>query len=71
MSKRDETEEYLRTGGMGEVMGLIGVAKSYGQEKVQMDTEMAECLARLAAFALNVIYDKDYAMNPPVTGSTH
>lgn len=51
--KIEDAVDYLRTGGMGEVIGLTNVAFQMGQEKVQMDTDMAMALALLASEALD------------------
>ena len=45
----DAAEAYLRDGGIGEVYGLADLAMRLGQQKVQMDTDMAIALCRLAA----------------------
>ena len=44
-----EATEYLRTGGIGEVIGLADMAFTMGHPKIQMDTDMALALAVLAA----------------------
>lgn len=45
-------QEYLETGGLGEVIGLTSAAAEMRQPKVQMDTDMAMALALLADEAL-------------------
>lgn len=52
-AKFREAEEYLATGGIGEVIGLTSVAIGMGQPKVQMDADMAMALCILANEALN------------------
>ena len=45
--------EYLRTGGLGEVIGFTSMALEMGEPKVQSDTDMAMALCLLAADALD------------------
>ena len=53
----DGSLRYLRTGGLGEVVGLIDVAMELGTRKVQSDADMAMALCMLAnnLFALEDI----------------
>lgn len=44
----ESATEYLRTGGMGEVIGFTTIAHENGQSKVRMDTDMAMALCLLA-----------------------
>jgi hypothetical protein len=43
-----EVLDYLKTGGLGEVIGLADIAVLMNQPKVQMDTDMALALCQLA-----------------------
>lgn len=45
--------EYLKTGGLGEVIGFADLAYEMKDPKVQMDTSMAVALCVLAAAALS------------------
>jgi hypothetical protein len=36
----EDVVDYLRTGGMGEVIGLTDLARQMKEPKVQMDTDM-------------------------------
>lgn len=47
-----EAMNYLKTGGLGEVLGLADISRGLGQPKVQMDTDMAIALCILASEAL-------------------
>lgn len=42
---------YLKTGGLGEVIGFTDIALRGGHPKVQMDTDMAMALCVMAARA--------------------
>jgi hypothetical protein len=44
--------KYLRTGGLGEVVGFADLARQMKQPKVQMDTDMALALCIMAAKSL-------------------
>lgn len=44
----ESATEYLRTGGLGEVIGFTSIAHENGEMKVQMDTDMAMALCLLA-----------------------
>lgn len=44
--------QYLRTGGLGEVVGFADLARQSKQPKVQMDTDMALALCIMAALSL-------------------
>lgn len=44
--------EYLETGGLGEVIGLTQLAVDNGEDKVQMDADMAMALCLLASEAI-------------------
>lgn len=44
--------EYLRTGGLGEVIGFADLALKAGEPKVQMDTDMAIALCLMASSSL-------------------
>jgi hypothetical protein len=46
-----EATRYLETGGLGEVYGLADMARQIGEPKVQLDTDMAIALCRLAGRA--------------------
>jgi len=48
----ESATEYLRTGGLGEVIGFTGIALQMQQPKVQMDTDMAMALCLLASAAI-------------------
>ena len=52
MNKIHEAMDYLKTGGLGEVMGMAAVTQEAGLPKVEMDTEMALALCELAADGL-------------------
>jgi hypothetical protein len=47
-----ESLAYLRTGGLGEVIGMADMARRSGMAKVQMDSAMAVALGILASDAL-------------------
>lgn len=49
----EDVVDYLRTGGMGEVIGLTDLARQMKEPKVQMDTDMAMALCLLASEALD------------------
>jgi hypothetical protein len=48
----EEATRYLETGGLGEVYGLADMSRQLGQDRVQIDTDMAVALCRLAGKAL-------------------
>lgn len=52
MSKVQEAIDYLKDGGLDEVIGLAAVTQEANLSKVQMDTEMALALCELAADGL-------------------
>lgn len=54
-SEIEEAESYLRTGGLGEVIGLTDMAFTMDQPKVQMDTSMAMALCLLAANTISCL----------------
>lgn len=49
----EEAMNYLTTGGVGEVLGFAEIARTMGQPKVQMDSDMAVALCVLASEALD------------------
>lgn len=48
----EDAMDYLRTGGLGETMGLAQMAADMGAPKIQLDTDMAMALLILADEAL-------------------
>lgn len=48
----EDAKNYLRTGGLGEVMGLATMAIRMKQPKIQMDTDMAIALCIFADRAI-------------------
>ena len=50
--KVQEAIDYLKDGGLGEVIGLAADTQRSGLPKVQMDTEMALALCQLAGDGL-------------------
>lgn len=48
-----ESEKYLASGGLGEVIGFTELAREMSQPKVQMDTDMAMALCLLANEAIH------------------
>lgn len=48
----ESAKTYLETGGLGEVIGFTSLAMEDGQNKVQMDTDMAMELCLLADEAI-------------------
>jgi len=49
----EDVLDYLRSGGMGEVIGLTDMARQMKEPKVQMGTDMAMALCLLASEALD------------------
>lgn len=51
--------KYLRSGGLGEVIGFADLARTMGDQKVQMDTDMAIALCILATTAIQMETNHD------------
>lgn len=55
----DDCLAYLKTGGLGEVIGFTQLYADMGHEKVQNDTDLTLAILELAAIGLETLKEKN------------